>query len=173
MRPSVASASPRSRYSRNGRRPLRVHSAPSIRDSTILGFSSDMVPPVARQTPAGACGGPRLRASSGDKAISVAHDDGAQNPPPPGRKTDGRESRQAVPLGAPSFAASSPAPLSRRARAARPRPQRVVGAGGLAQPADQAHGSADGGRRRRHDGAAHRAAPQRPARPAGGGGEPG
>src|SRR5262245_47899117 len=85
-RPSVASASPRSRYSRNGRRPLRVHSAPSIRDSTILGFSSDMIPPVARQTPAGACGGPWLRASSGDKVISVVHDDGAAEAAS-GRKT--------------------------------------------------------------------------------------
>src|ERR1700716_3122086 len=44
MRPSVASASPRSRYSRNGRRPLRVQSVPSSRDSTILGFSVDMFP---------------------------------------------------------------------------------------------------------------------------------
>src|SRR5262245_11505110 len=94
-RPSVASASPRSRYSRNGRRPLRVHSAPSIRDSTILGFSSDMVPPVERQTPAGACGGPRLRASSGDKVKSVAHDDGAADSAAAGEENDGLGSRRA------------------------------------------------------------------------------
>src|SRR5262245_58068289 len=47
-RPSVASARPRSRYSRNGRRPLRVHSAPSSRDRTILGLGLDMGPPVDR-----------------------------------------------------------------------------------------------------------------------------
>src|SRR5262245_13241575 len=110
-RPSVASASPRSRYSRNGRRPLRVHSAPSIRDSTILGFSSDMIPPVARQTPAGACGGPWLRASSGDKVISVAHDGIAA-----GEENDGRQSRHGRPVEAPSFGTSSAAAVSGRAR---------------------------------------------------------
>ena len=35
---------PGSRYSRNGRSPLRVQSVPSSRDSTILGFSVDMFP---------------------------------------------------------------------------------------------------------------------------------
>src|SRR3977135_79302 len=49
-RPSVASARPRSRYSRKGRRPLRVQLAPSSRDTTILGFSLDMIPPVDRWT---------------------------------------------------------------------------------------------------------------------------
>ena len=64
--------------------------------------------------------------------------------------------------------------LDRRARAAcRCAAQLGVGAGCLAEPADQARRSADRGRRRRHDGAAHRQASQRPARPAGGGGEPG
>src|SRR5262245_48864565 len=97
----------------------------------------------------------------------------ARQNPPPREENDGRESRHAVPLGAPSFAASSPAALSRRARAHRRRVRRAVGARALAQPADQARRPTDGGRRRRHDGAAHRPAPQRPARPAGDRGEPG
>src|ERR1043166_4245492 len=45
-RPAFAWARPRSRYSRNGRRPLRVHSVPSSRDRTIFGFSLDMTSPV-------------------------------------------------------------------------------------------------------------------------------
>src|ERR1700704_7064736 len=152
MRPSVASASPRSRYSRNGRRPLRVHSVPSSRDSTILGFSVDMFPSrLNRSIPAALVDYGRLPATivasartpgkhfaQASATTSAAHDGGpAKSAAAAREEDDGHESRAARALGALSFGALFLAALFRRARADRRCVRLAAGTGSLAQPADQ------------------------------------
>src|SRR3954453_20558529 len=154
MRPSVASASPRSRYSRNGRSPLRVQSVPSSRDSTILVFSVDMFPPV-RSLDAGGLGGlwplarynrckrthagQALRAGFGHnklRRMTVVRQLGRAAR----EEDDANELPTALAVGA-----LFPVALFRRARADRRGERVAFGAGSLAEPAGQTHRSADGG----------------------------